>query len=157
MGPRGRDQGEGRERELLMSPSSQQKREARHGSSLVVQWLGLCALTAEGPGSIPGQGTKIPQAAWHSQNKKKKWEARLTITKLTTNISKLSPGTLHSALHQYTEPCCKWSLPKGSPLKADVHTPSEQKDAVHLLWTVPSTLVCGLRRLWNRKGTGWGK
>ena len=32
------------------------------GSSLVVQWLGLCAFTALGPGSIPGQGTKIPQA-----------------------------------------------------------------------------------------------
>ena len=27
-----------------------------------VQWLGLCALTAEGPGSMPGQGTNIPQA-----------------------------------------------------------------------------------------------
>ena len=32
------------------------------GSSFVVQWLGLCAFTALGPGSIPGQGTKIPQA-----------------------------------------------------------------------------------------------
>ena len=33
------------------------------GNSLVVQWLRLHALTAEGRGSIPGQGTKIPQAA----------------------------------------------------------------------------------------------
>ena len=32
------------------------------GSSLAVHWLGLCALTAERPGSISGQGTKIPQA-----------------------------------------------------------------------------------------------
>ena len=32
------------------------------GNSLVVQWLGLHAFTAEGPGSIPGWGTKIPQA-----------------------------------------------------------------------------------------------
>ena len=39
---------------------------------LAVQWLGLCALTAEGPGSIPGRGTKIPQAVWCSQKKKKK-------------------------------------------------------------------------------------
>ena len=32
------------------------------------QWLGDCALSAEGPGLIPGQtGTKIPQAAWHGQ------------------------------------------------------------------------------------------
>ena len=32
------------------------------GNSLVVQWLGLCTLTAKSPGSIPGWGTKIPQA-----------------------------------------------------------------------------------------------
>jgi len=37
----------------------------------VGQWLGLQALMAEGPGSIPGQETNIPQAAWHSQKKKK--------------------------------------------------------------------------------------
>ena len=28
------------------------------GNSLVVQWLGLHTFTAEGLGSIPGQGTK---------------------------------------------------------------------------------------------------
>ena len=39
------------------------------GNSLAVQWLGLFAPTAEGPGSIPGWGTKIPKA---SQKKKKK-------------------------------------------------------------------------------------
>ena len=32
------------------------------GSSLVVQCLGFGSFTAVGPGSIPGQGTKIPQA-----------------------------------------------------------------------------------------------
>ena len=32
-------------------------------NSLAVRWLGLCALTAKGVGSIPGRGTKIPQAA----------------------------------------------------------------------------------------------
>ena len=40
-------------------------------NSLVVQWLRLCTFTAKGPGSIPGQGTKIPQAVWSSQKKKK--------------------------------------------------------------------------------------
>ena len=30
--------------------------------SLAVQWLGLGAFTAEGPGSIPGRGAEIPQA-----------------------------------------------------------------------------------------------
>ena len=38
---------------------------------LAVQWLGFCALTAEGWGSIPVRGTKIPQAMWHSQEKKR--------------------------------------------------------------------------------------
>ena len=33
----------------------------------MVQWLGLHMLTAEGPGSVPGQGTKILQAMWHGQ------------------------------------------------------------------------------------------
>ena len=32
-------------------------------NSLVTHWLGLGAFTAEGQGSIPGQGTKILQAA----------------------------------------------------------------------------------------------
>ena len=33
------------------------------GNSLAGQWLGQRALTAEGAGSIPGQGAKILQAA----------------------------------------------------------------------------------------------
>ena len=39
---------------------------SHQGNSLAVQWLGLHDLTAEGMGSIPGWGTKIPQscAAW---------------------------------------------------------------------------------------------
>ena len=37
------------------------------GNSLAVQWLGLCASTVGGAGSIPGQGTKIPHATWHGQ------------------------------------------------------------------------------------------
>ena len=41
-------------------------------NSLVVQWLGLHVFTAKGMGSIPGQGTKIPQARQHGQNLKKK-------------------------------------------------------------------------------------
>ena len=32
------------------------------GNSLTVQWLGLHIFTAEGLVSLPGQGTKIPQA-----------------------------------------------------------------------------------------------
>ena len=41
------------------------------GNSQVVQWLGLHVLTAKGLGSIPGRGTKIPQAARCGQKKTK--------------------------------------------------------------------------------------
>ena len=37
------------------------------GNSLAVQWLGLCAFTAVGLGSIPGQGPKILQATKHAR------------------------------------------------------------------------------------------
>ena len=40
--------------------------------SLAVQWLRCCALNAGGRGLIPGLGTKVLKAAWHSQKKKKK-------------------------------------------------------------------------------------
>ena len=39
------------------------------GTSLVVQWLGLCTFSAEGQGLIPGGGIKIPQVMQCSQNK----------------------------------------------------------------------------------------
>ena len=38
------------------------------GNSLVVQWLRLCASTGVGPGSIPGWGTKNPQAMLFSHS-----------------------------------------------------------------------------------------
>ena len=41
------------------------KKEA--GTSLVVQWLRVGASTAEGTGSVPGRGTKIPHAVQHDQ------------------------------------------------------------------------------------------
>ena len=37
---------------------------------LVVQWLRLCASTARGMGSVPGQGTKIPTCPWCGQKEK---------------------------------------------------------------------------------------
>ena len=37
-------------------------KDAGAGNSLVVQWLGLRTFSAQGLGSIPGWGTKIPQA-----------------------------------------------------------------------------------------------
>ena len=37
--------------------------------SLEVQWFGLCVSMAEGMGSIPGWGTKIPHAMWCAKKK----------------------------------------------------------------------------------------
>ena len=53
------------------------RRKMPRGNSLAVQWLELHAFTAEGPGSIPGWGTKIPQAAQHSQKKRKKMHRKM--------------------------------------------------------------------------------
>ena len=39
------------------------------GNSLLVQWVGLGTFTTGARNSIPGQGTKIPQAMQHSQKK----------------------------------------------------------------------------------------
>ena len=38
------------------------KKGIKSGNSLAIQWLGRSTFTTE-PGSIPGQGTKIPYAA----------------------------------------------------------------------------------------------
>ena len=40
-----------------------------HDSSLAVQRFRPGTFTAKGPGSIPGQGTKILQAVWWGQKK----------------------------------------------------------------------------------------
>ena len=37
----------------------------------MVQWLSLCASKAEGSGSIPGRGAKIPRAERRGQKVKK--------------------------------------------------------------------------------------
>ena len=51
------------------------------GDSLVAEWLGLCASSAGGTGSIPGWGTKIPQAA--CGQKKKKLSLHYTVVLLS--------------------------------------------------------------------------
>ena len=50
-------------------PHWSEHKECILGKSLVVQWLGLCAFTAEGQGSTSGRGIKILQALWWSQRK----------------------------------------------------------------------------------------
>ena len=55
------------------------------GNSLVVQWLGLSASITVDWGSIPGQVTKILQAAWHGQKKKFHHSTRETARNLWTH------------------------------------------------------------------------
>ena len=40
------------------------------GNSLAVQWLGLRTLISEGPGSVPGWGTKMLACRWSKKIKK---------------------------------------------------------------------------------------
>ena len=49
---------------MYIHVSNSHVKKIKIGNSLAVQWLGPCAFTAEGLGSIPGQGTKNPQAVW---------------------------------------------------------------------------------------------
>ena len=44
----------------------------------MVQWVGLGAFTAR-TSLIPGWGTKIPQAMWHGQKKKKKYQGKQNV------------------------------------------------------------------------------
>ena len=53
----------------LGDPSIRSFKSSPGGNSLVVQWLGLRALNAEGVGSVPGWGSKIPQTVQHGPNK----------------------------------------------------------------------------------------
>ena len=45
----------------------------------MVQWLGLCAFTAEGPRSVPGQRIKNPESFAAQPKKKKKERERKSI------------------------------------------------------------------------------
>ena len=58
------------------------------GTSLAVQWLRLHISTAGDMGLIPGEGTRIPQATWHGQKKKKKtqWTHIHCIVVLDTSL-----------------------------------------------------------------------
>ena len=72
-------QSQGWERWLLQIP--QILKENVTGNSLAVRWLGLCAFTAKGPGSKPGQGTKIPQAARRPKKRERECYEQLHVNK----------------------------------------------------------------------------
>ena len=59
-------------------------------NSLTVLWLGLYTLTAKGPGSILGWGTKVPQTMQHGQKKQKKILCRHVISDGVITIGHIS-------------------------------------------------------------------
>ena len=64
------------------------------GNSLMVQQLGLCALTTKGLGLIPGWGINIPQAMWHGQKKEKKRKKDHLSLKAKTETKKKQQNTI---------------------------------------------------------------
>ena len=74
---------------ILFEGQQPQNWKLYHGTSLVVQWLGLWASTTAGTGFIPGQGTGIPHAASWSQKTNKQ-------TKLHHSSPPLACSTRHS-------------------------------------------------------------
>ena len=73
-------------------------KEGKSGNSLAVQWLGLCASTAGGPGSIPGRGTEIPQATRHSQKQKKESQSFFGVSQGLPPVAPCGRGLLFSCV-----------------------------------------------------------
>ena len=98
----------------------------------MVQWLGLHALTAEGPGSIPGRGTKIPQAMRFSHKKKKEGLLFLIMTNKNTNCD----NNYWTTCSQETTVTFRRQLPEGPEKHVDsagVH--------IHLYESVPVSVA----------------
>ena len=71
----------------------------------MVQWFGLSAFTAEGPGSTPGQAIMILQAAWHGQQQKPTMRYHLTLITMDT-IRKREKATIVDKDVEKLEPLC---------------------------------------------------
>ena len=63
----------------------------------MVQWLGLHAFSAKGPGSIPGLGNEVLQATQHGQSIKIKKEQRIC---RCPALDHLEPTNDNILLHQ---------------------------------------------------------
>ena len=97
------------------------------GNTLVIQWLGLCAFTAEGPDSVPGLGTKISQDAKQKKKKKICWimewinstlcRIYLYSFFLSCVLQNLSSRTMDWTLAISNENTESWGFPVGSDSK----------------------------------------
>ena len=78
----------------IVLPLTKQNKNEK-GTSLAVQWLRLSVFTAQGTGSILGQGTKNPFAAWCSQKSKKQTKRLSSPPPFSRLLSVISvPGTV---------------------------------------------------------------
>nr|XP_058938824.1 ubiquitin-ribosomal protein eS31 fusion protein-like [Kogia breviceps] len=82
------------------TPKKKKRKRKRVGNFLVVQWLGLCTLTAEGPGSIPGWETKIPQATRPKEKKRERERERKKVKLAVLKYCKVDQNGKSSHLHQ---------------------------------------------------------
>ena len=92
-----------------------------YGTFLEVQWLRLCATTAGGTDSIPGQGTKIWHTGRHSRKitiSKNEKEVTYYLLYFMSLATQTNPGTMEEGMTQ------EWEQEVGSLgaiLKANVH------------------------------------
>lgn len=77
-----------------------------HATSLMIQWLRLCASTVEGKGSIPSPGTKILHALWSGFLSAAHLGALIPFSSLCTpNPGFVTPLDVSGPLHELcTEP-----------------------------------------------------
>ena len=118
------------------------------GDFPVVRWLGLCASTSAGAGSIPGWGTKIPCAMWRGQNNnetKKYVKVNKTFPSfLFLPVSVLLSPAFHSlpnildwcilAASRPTHVCSFWNLASVPTILLSI-----------VLWKVTEALVCQIQ------------
>ena len=70
---------------LMYTLKKKKIQKKKDGASLVIQWLGLCASTAGGMGSVPGQGTGIPHTSkWGQKRKRKRKKKKKKTQKMIT-------------------------------------------------------------------------
>ena len=92
-----------------------------YGTFLEVEWLRLCATTAGGTDSLPGQGTKIWHTGRHSQKitiSKNEKEVTYYLLYCMSLATQTNPGTIEEGMTQ------EWEQEVGSLgaiLKANVH------------------------------------
>ena len=93
-----------RERGALNMDEVERRGSCRHtqhfnsplGISLEVQWLRLCTSTAQGTGSVPGEGTKIPHDMQPKERKRSHISPTIKIMIHTEHIYKMISFTLNT-------------------------------------------------------------